>query len=181
MRPSTTRRGRERSWSPTGRSGRCARACCSAAPADAPSRRSPRGDRRRTAFPTGRRRSALRRTAACPGRLPVSRRPRAPAVPPPDRGGGLLGQPHRVELIVQIVARRDGPISHLRVVRDDPVPLQRVEVVGLFVQEPLLELPDITLALFHVARPSLLDEQLVESLVVVAAVVGGLLSVDWNL
>src|SRR5262245_23113708 len=147
-----TRPRRRRSSSPTGRSGRCAGACCSAGPADAPSRRSPRGDRRRTAFPTGRRRSALRRTAACPGQPPASRRPRAPAVPPPDRSG-LLGQPHRVELIVQIVTRRDGPIFHLGVVRDDPVPLQRVKVVHLFVEEPLLELPDVALPLFHVARP----------------------------
>src|SRR2546425_3026018 len=37
----------------------------------------------------------------------------------------LLGQPHRVELLVQVVARRDGPPLDLRVVRDDPVPLQR--------------------------------------------------------
>src|SRR5262245_37581350 len=169
-----TRPRRRRSSSPTGRSGRCAGACCSAAPVDAPSRRSLRGDRRRTAFPTGRRRSALRRTAACPGRPPAPRRPRAPAVPPPARGG-LLGQPYGVELIVQIVARRDRPISHLRVVRDDPVPLQCVEVVNLFIQEALLELPDVALALFYVGGPPLLDEELVERLVAVAAVVGGAL------
>src|SRR5215467_10688009 len=43
--------------------------------------------------------------------------------------GRLLGQPHAVELLVQVVRRRNCPAPHLRVVRHDPMPLQRVEVV----------------------------------------------------
>src|SRR5919206_296823 len=47
----------------------------------------------------------------------------------------LFGQPHRVELVVQVVAGRDRPPVHLGEVRDDPVPLQRVDDVHLLVEE----------------------------------------------
>src|SRR6267378_6759893 len=83
----------------------------------------------------------------------------------------LLGEPHSVELLVEVVARRDGPALHLRAVRDDPVPLERVEIVDLVVQQPLLELTNVLLPLLGVPRPALLDEQIVERLVRVAAVV----------
>src|SRR5207249_10850340 len=83
----------------------------------------------------------------------------------------LLREPHRVELLVQVVARRDGPALHLRAVRDDPVPLERVEIVDLVVQQPLLELANVPLPLLGVPRPALLEEQFVEGLVRVAAVV----------
>src|SRR5712691_11082540 len=53
--------------------------------------------------------------------------------------GRLLRQPHAVELLVQEVRRRDGPAAHLGAVGDDPVPLQGVDVVGLLVEQPLLE------------------------------------------
>src|SRR5947209_6637546 len=39
----------------------------------------------------------------------------------------LLGEPHGVELLVQEVAGRDRPATHPRAVRDDAVPLERVE------------------------------------------------------
>src|SRR5262245_10328400 len=42
-----------------------------------------------------------------------------------------LGEPDRVELLVEVVARRDRPAPHLRVVRHDAVPLQRDEGVRL--------------------------------------------------
>src|SRR5262245_45643089 len=67
----------------------------------------------------------------------------------------LLGQPHCVELVVQIVAGRDGPALDLGQVRDDAVPLQRVEHVDLFVQEPLLQLAEDLLALVGVGGPPL--------------------------
>src|SRR5258706_5496696 len=52
----------------------------------------------------------------------------------------LFRQPHRVELVVQIVAGRDRPALHLRQMRRDPVPLQRVDDVRLLVEQPRLEL-----------------------------------------
>src|SRR6266511_2979042 len=51
------------------------------------------------------------------------------AEPPSDES---FRQPHRVELVVQVMAGRDGPAADPGAVRDDPVPLERVEVVGLF-------------------------------------------------
>src|SRR5262245_40331195 len=56
-----------------------------------------------------------------------------------SRPGRLLGEPDGVELLVQVVRRGDGPSLHLGAVRDDPVPLQRVEVVHLLVDQALLE------------------------------------------
>src|SRR5438132_14001698 len=47
----------------------------------------------------------------------------------------LFGQPHAVELVVDEVAGRDGPATELGAVRDDAVPLERVGVVRLLVQQ----------------------------------------------
>src|SRR4029453_12143497 len=65
--------------------------------------------------------------------------------PAGDREEGLLlGQPDGVELIVEVVAGRDRPPAHAGAVRHDPVPLERVEVVGLLVEETLLEGLDVS-------------------------------------
>src|SRR3989442_15578064 len=66
----------------------------------------------------------------------------------PSTGGEVpfrasLREPHRVELVVQVVARRHRPALHPGVVRDDPVPLERVHRVHLLVEQTLLELPDV--------------------------------------
>src|SRR5512138_3464198 len=50
-----------------------------------------------------------------------------------------LGEPDGVELLVQVVARRDRPAPHLRVVGHDPVPLQRDESMRFLVEQPALE------------------------------------------
>src|SRR5215510_2545313 len=83
----------------------------------------------------------------------------------------LLGEPHAVELVVDEVAGRDGPAVHLGAVRDDAVPLQRVEVVGLLVEQAPLEVADPLLPLLGVERAALLLVEVVERLVDVAAVV----------
>src|SRR5438309_1755472 len=67
-------------------------------------------------------------------------------------------------------SRIDAPVHPARV-RHDPVPLQRVDVVDLLVEEPPLELADVLLALFGVGGPSLLLVELVERAIDVAAVV----------
>src|SRR2546425_1233667 len=67
----------------------------------------------------------------------------------------LLGEPHGVELLVQEVAGRDRPATHPRAVRDDAVPLERVEIVRFLVEKPLLELAHEPLALLRVDRPTL--------------------------
>src|SRR2546430_3242011 len=84
----------------------------------------------------------------------------------------LFRQPHRVELVVQIVAGRDRPALHLAEVRHDPVPLQRVDDVGLLVEQPLLDLAQDLLALLDVGGPALLVHQVVDHRVLVPAVVG---------
>src|SRR2546427_5097218 len=84
----------------------------------------------------------------------------------------LFSKPHRVELLVQIVARAHRPAAHPSVVRDDPVPLQRVEVVHFLVDQPPLELPDGLPALLRVDGTALLLVELVEHPVRVPAVVG---------
>src|SRR6059036_601799 len=83
----------------------------------------------------------------------------------------LLAQPHAVELVVDEVAGRDGPAAEPDAVRDDPVPLQRVRVVGFFVQQPALELADPLLPLLVVERAALLLIEIVQGSVDVAAVV----------
>src|SRR5262245_25676374 len=82
-----------------------------------------------------------------------------------------LGEPHRVELLVQIMARRDRPAPDLRVVWDDPVPLQRDERVRLLVEQPALELADVPLALLRIEGPALLLVEVVEHPVGVTPVV----------
>src|SRR2546427_11277014 len=84
----------------------------------------------------------------------------------------LLRKPPRAELLVQIVARAHRPPAHPGVVRDDPVPLERVEVVRFFVAQPPLELPDGLPALVRVDGTALLLVELVEHPVRVPAVVG---------
>src|SRR2546428_7782648 len=71
----------------------------------------------------------------------------------------LFGQPHRVELVVQVVARRDRPALHLRQGGNDPVPLQRVDHVGLVVEQPLLELTQDLLSLLDVGGAALFGHQ----------------------
>src|SRR5713226_5710722 len=72
--------------------------------------------------------------------------------------GRLLGQPHVVELLVQEVRGCDGPSPDLGAVGDDPVPLQGVDVVGLLVEQPLLEGAQIPLALLGIQGARLLQE-----------------------
>src|SRR5436190_7367276 len=83
----------------------------------------------------------------------------------------LLSQPHRVELVVEIVAGRDRPASHLARVRDDAVPLECVDHVHFLVQQPLLEGAEVPLPLLGVRGARLLIEELVDYLVLVLAVV----------
>src|SRR5205814_1321111 len=59
----------------------------------------------------------------------------SPPGPPP---GALLREPDGIELVVQVVARRHRPALHPRAVRDDPVPLERVEDVHFLVEQALL-------------------------------------------
>ena len=75
-------------------------------------------------------------------RRPAARRQPGGAVTPAGRGArrSLLGEPDRVELVVEVVARRDRPAPHLGAVRDDAVPLERLDVVHLLVEQALLEL-----------------------------------------
>src|SRR2546430_15667657 len=51
----------------------------------------------------------------------------------------LFAQPDRVELVVQVVARRDRPAAHLRQVGGDPVPLEGHDGMYLLVVESPLE------------------------------------------
>src|SRR5437899_7357276 len=83
----------------------------------------------------------------------------------------LFGQPHAVELVVDEVAGRDGPAAELGAVRNDAVPLERVGVVSLLVQQPTLEVADVFLPLLGVERAALLLVEIVEALVDIAAVV----------
>src|SRR5947208_6710533 len=82
-----------------------------------------------------------------------------------------LRKPHRVELVVQVVARRHRPALHPGVVRDDPVPLERIHRVRLLVEQTLLELPDVLLPLLEIDRPALLYVELVENGVLVPGIV----------
>src|SRR5262245_55351564 len=61
-----------------------------------------------------------------------------------------LRQPDGIELLIQIVRRRDRPAADLGAVGHDAVPLQRVEVVHLLVEQSLLEGAQIPLALFGI-------------------------------
>src|SRR5215472_9114640 len=109
--------------------------------------------------------------------LPMTASTRTPSCPrrrtggPRRRMGELLGEPHRVELVVQIVARSDLPAVDLARIRNDPMPLQRHDVVHLLVEEMLLEEPHVPLPLVGVEGATLLLIEVVEHLVVVEAVV----------
>src|SRR5713226_5754085 len=84
----------------------------------------------------------------------------------------LLAEPDRVELVVQVVAGRDGPPLDLGAVRDDPMPLQRVDHVGFLIEQPLLEGAQELLPLLGIRGPGLLLVQIVDHRVLVLAVVG---------
>src|SRR2546422_9861121 len=73
----------------------------------------------------------------------------------PTAARALLAEPDRVELVVQVVARSDGPALDLRAVGDDPVPLERVEGVRLGGHESPPEFPDVLLAPLPVAPAAL--------------------------
>src|SRR5262249_47351719 len=89
------------------------------------------------------------------------------------RGGGvLLREPDRVELIVEVVAWRDHPAAHAGAVRHDAVPLQRVDVVRLLVEETLFEGADVFSALLGIHRPALPHVEVVQNGIGVPAVVG---------
>src|SRR5215510_6148545 len=79
----------------------------------------------------------------------------------------LLGEPDRVELAVQEVARGDGVAAHLAEMGDDAVPLQRVNEVHFLVVEPLLEGAEDLPALLRIRGPRLLDVQIVHHRVLV--------------
>ena len=83
--------------------------------------------------------SKVPRPPAPPARRPARPpRARSSASRPPPRAGRLLRrQPDRVELAVQVVARRDRPSAHARVVRDDAVPPEQRDHVDLLVEQPL--------------------------------------------
>src|SRR5437899_6014672 len=114
-------------------------------------------------------------STATPSSVGIIRRSRLTMYLPmrsvPPLAERLLGEPHGVELLVQEVAGRDRPATHPRAVRDDAVPLERVEIVRFLVEKPLLELAHEPLALLRVDRPTLPGVQLVEHAVGVAPVV----------
>src|SRR6202171_235484 len=83
----------------------------------------------------------------------------------------LVGEPHGIELLVQVVAGRDRPAAHLRAVRNDAVPLECVDVVDFLVEEPLLERAQGLLALLRIDGTGLLDKEIVQRLVLVTGVV----------
>src|SRR2546426_1117803 len=105
-------------------------------------------------------------STATPSSVGIIRRSRLTMYLPmrsvPPLAERLLGEPHGVELLVQEVAGRDRPATNPRAVRDDPVPLERVEIVRFLVEKPLLELAHEPLALLRVDRPTLPGVQLVE-------------------
>src|SRR4030095_1762007 len=83
--------------------------------------------------------------------------------PAGDREEGLLlGQPDGVELIVEVVAGRARAPAHAGGVRRDSVPLERVEVVALLVEETLLEVLDVSPALLGIHGATLPDVEVVQ-------------------
>ncbi len=85
----------------------------------------------------------------------------------------LLAQPHRIELVVEIVAGRDGPAAHLGEVRDDAVPLEGHDEVYFLVVEALLEGAQELPPLIGIRGAGLLQVQLVHHRVLVPAEVHG--------
>src|SRR5215467_4640780 len=86
---------------------------------------------------------------------------------------GLFRQPHRIELIVEEMARGDGPAAHPGVVGHDAVPLEGIEVVRLLVEQALLELSKEPLPLLCALRAALFLVEGVEGAIDVAAIVDG--------
>src|SRR3981081_4461225 len=83
----------------------------------------------------------------------------------------LFAEPDGVELLVEEVARRDRPATHLRQMRHDAMALEAHDEVHFGVVEPLLVLAQVLLALFHVDGAGLLLVQVVHHGVLVLAVV----------
>src|SRR6266508_3935545 len=83
----------------------------------------------------------------------------------------LFAQPDRVELLVEEVARRDRPATHLRQMRHDAMPLEAHDEVHFLVVEPLLVLAQVLPALFRIDGAGLLHVQVVHHGVLVLAVV----------
>src|SRR5262245_13289909 len=84
----------------------------------------------------------------------------------------LFGEPHGVELIVEVMAGRDRPAAHAGAVRHDTVPLERVDVVGLLVEETLFEGLDVSPTLVGIHGATLPDVEVVQHGIGVPAVVG---------
>src|SRR5215471_7384657 len=84
----------------------------------------------------------------------------------------LFGEPNGIELIVEVVAGRDRPAAHAGAVRHDPVPLERVDVVGLLIEQALLEGLDESSALLGIHGATLPDVEVVKHGIGVPAVVG---------
>src|SRR4029453_8210460 len=84
----------------------------------------------------------------------------------------LLRQPHRVELIVEVVAGRYRPATHAGSVRHDTGPLERGDVVCLLLEEPPLEGAIVSSALRRITRPTLAHIGVVHHGMGVPAVVG---------
>src|SRR5437762_12738607 len=74
---------------------------------------------------------------------------------------GLFAEPDGVELLVEEVARRDRPATHLRQMRHDAMPLEAHDEVHFVVVEPLFVLAQVLLALFRVDGAGLLLVQVV--------------------
>src|SRR5499426_3716976 len=95
------------------------------------------------------------------GRDDATRIESSRAVRPLDARPPLLRQPHRVELIVEVVAGRDRPATHAGSVRHDTVPLERGDVVGLLVEETPFEGANVSSALRRINRPTLAHVEVV--------------------
>src|SRR5256886_15005260 len=68
---------------------------------------------------------------------------------------GLFAEPDGVELLVEEVARRDGPATHLGQMRHDTMPLEAHDEVHFLVVEPLLVLPQEPAPLLGIEGPRL--------------------------
>src|SRR2546425_11963879 len=66
----------------------------------------------------------------------------------------LLRQPHRVELVVQVVAPRYPPSLDPRALGHDPIPLERFHRVHFPLPEAPLEIPAVPLPLLRTDRPT---------------------------
>src|SRR6266481_2850597 len=83
----------------------------------------------------------------------------------------LFAEPDGVELLVEEVAWRDRPATHLRQMRHDAMPLEAHDEVHFLVVEPLLILAQETAPLLGNERPRLPGVQVVHHGVLVLAVV----------